>query len=70
MVSFKVTEDRTIVAASYLRYAPVHPYYFDELKMVGGLISARESFRRWKIARKAWDTRRGKQRQLALAFFK
>lgn len=53
IISFHVTSDGEVLRSGFPAAEPF-------------LIPAREHFRRWKIARKAWATRRKRQGQLRL----
>jgi hypothetical protein len=58
-VSFRVSEDGHVLPKKFAHLTIEEaPRY---------LITARESFRRWKIARKAWQTRKNRN-QLQLGF--
>lgn len=63
-VTFKVTHDGMVFRRGW------HPEYgqflgVDALLKLGAVIPAHEAFRRWKIGRKAWQTRR-RAKQLLL----
>lgn len=65
-VTFKVTNDGMVVRALFKDLMEAG-FEMDHLREIGAIIPARESFRRWKVARKAWATRRiGKQLLLKL----
>lgn len=65
-VTFKVTKDGMVVRALFKDLMEAG-FEMDHLREIGAIIPARESFRRWKVARKAWTTRRiGKQLLLKL----
>lgn len=69
-VTFKVTEDGKVIPAKHrnggLKIGYDEEEWLAELNSTGELITAHESFRRWKAARKAWNTRRGNKQQLTL----
>lgn len=53
-VTFKVSDDGKVIPAKYLRDEDsLGACCFED-----GWISSHEAFRRWKIARKAWKTRK------------
>lgn len=60
IVSFKVSNDGMVLPAKFRRggWSDLEGEGVAFLKDVGELISAHESFRRWKAGRKAWRTRR------------
>jgi hypothetical protein len=62
IMTFKVTVDGMVLPSRWRGYERkmhnVHDEHF--------WITARESFRRWKIARKAWASRRRKQLALPI----
>lgn len=64
IMTFKVSNDGLVLPERYRRPVEDGVLELGELLREFG-ISARESFRRWKIARKAWATRR-KQQELPL----
>lgn len=63
-VSFKDHEVGTVPCAGWRDVGQF--LTASDLRHMGKAITARESFRRWKIARKAWNTRRGNKQQLTL----
>lgn len=69
VVTFKVSTDGKVVPAKHRGGGREIGYddgeWLSELDSLGELITAHESFRRWKISRKAWHTRKWKN-QLSL----
>lgn len=65
-VSFKVTNDGMVIPAKYRNRDWDESDAISELHEMGELITAHESFRRWKTARAAWRTRKAKQLTLPL----
>lgn len=65
-ITFKVSEDGYVMPAKLRRDWTNSALDYSFLADMGELITARESFRRWKISRKAWNTRRGNKQQLTL----
>lgn len=55
VMTFKVSHDGLVIPK---KWDTIDAPLLDELHDRGELITAHESFRRWKIARKAWHTRR------------
>lgn len=63
VVTFKVSEDGIVPVAGWRHFGQF--LSGAELREMGKGITAHESFRRWKVARKAWHTRKWKN-QLSL----
>lgn len=61
-VSFKVTDGGIVLRAGWRD----HDMSIFGVEVMQRLIPAREAFRRWKICRKAWQTRRRAKQQLLL----
>jgi hypothetical protein len=57
-VTFHVSNDGKVVPAKFRKGEWDCAETLSVLDEMGELISAHESFRRWKIARKAWHTRK------------
>lgn len=64
-VTFKVTNDGIVFRRGWTLADAEFLGGLRELQEHGAVIPAREAFRRWKVARKAWQTRR-RAKQLLL----
>lgn len=58
VVTFKVSEDGMVLPSRFKRHIRDGCVDFHELRPYW--ITSREAFRRWKIARKAWKSRKWK----------
>lgn len=65
-ITFKVTGDGLVVPAKFRNHDWDESDAISELGATGELITAHESFKRWKASRKAWKTRRARQLLLSL----
>ncbi len=63
VMSFRDRADGNVVSARYRSWG-TEPEMLGLLKEMGAMIPGHESFRRWKIARKGWRSRRNRRQFL------